>query len=35
MTKIFEIKTGKGSIFSKVFELIQSYIKEINIKITP
>ena len=35
MTKLFEIKTGKGSIFSKVFELIQSYIKEINIKITP
>ncbi len=35
MAKLFEIKTGKGSIFSKVFELIQSYIKEINIKITP
>jgi len=35
MTKLFEIKTGKGSVFAKVFELVQSYIKEINIKITP
>ena len=33
--KKFEIKTWKGTIFSKIFELVQSYIKEIEIRITP
>jgi proliferating cell nuclear antigen PCNA len=34
MKKLFEIKTGKGSILAKTFEILQNYLKEIQIKIS-